>query len=169
MRDIVFVDTNILIYAHDTDAGPKRQRAIAALKGLWESGNGRLSVQVLQDFYLNVTRKLTTPVGAHANHCGHHHSGIGHRRDGADRVLGCTYSCVGRAGQGCPSFGGLGYLGAVIFGSVLGVCKAINFAHPKQTADHPGGTLNMAMPSVGSRSISCLPSNALTNSVDPGL
>ena len=50
MSDIVFVDTNILIYAHDTDAGPKRERAIAALKGLWESGNGRLSVQVLQEF-----------------------------------------------------------------------------------------------------------------------
>lgn len=62
MSDIVFVDTNILIYAHDADAGPKRERAIAALKELWESGNGRLSVQVLQEFYLNVTRKLATPV-----------------------------------------------------------------------------------------------------------
>jgi predicted nucleic acid-binding protein len=62
MSDVVFVDTNILIYAHDADAGPKRLRAEAILRELWDSGNGRLSVQVLQEFYVNATRKLSTPV-----------------------------------------------------------------------------------------------------------
>ena len=62
MSDIVFVDTNILIYAHDQDAGVKRERALAALTALWASGGGRLSVQVLQEFYVNVTRKLASPV-----------------------------------------------------------------------------------------------------------
>src|SRR5580658_8608726 len=62
MSDVVFVDSNILIYAHDADAGPKRERAVEKLTQLWESGAGRLSVQVLQEFYMNVTRKLATPV-----------------------------------------------------------------------------------------------------------
>ena len=62
MSDVVFVDSNILIYAHDADAGPKRGRAVESLRKLWESGGGRMSVQVLQEFYVNVTRKLATPV-----------------------------------------------------------------------------------------------------------
>ena len=62
MSGAVFVDTPILIYAHDTDAGPKRARAEAVLRELWASGAGRLSVQVLQEFYANATRKLATPV-----------------------------------------------------------------------------------------------------------
>src|SRR5438874_9832307 len=53
MSEIVFVDTNILIYAHDVDAGAKRSRAAEKLRQLWESGAGRLSVQVLQEFYVN--------------------------------------------------------------------------------------------------------------------
>lgn len=62
MSDVVFVDTNILVYAHDADAGAKRERAARTLQTLWDDGNGRLSVQVLQEFYLGVTRKLGTPV-----------------------------------------------------------------------------------------------------------
>jgi predicted nucleic acid-binding protein len=62
MSDVVFVDTNILIYAHDADAGIKRERAVEKLRQLWETGGGRLSVQVLQEFYVNVTRKLTMRV-----------------------------------------------------------------------------------------------------------
>jgi predicted nucleic acid-binding protein len=60
MSDVVFVDTNILVYAHDADAGEKHQRAVEILQGLWETDTGRLSVQVLQEFYINVTRKLAT-------------------------------------------------------------------------------------------------------------
>jgi predicted nucleic acid-binding protein len=62
MSVVTFVDSNVLIYAHDLDAGPKRERAIAKLQALWGAGTGRLSVQVLQEFYVNATRKLTTPV-----------------------------------------------------------------------------------------------------------
>lgn len=62
MSDVVFVDTNILVYAHDADAGVKRERAIETLRQLWEADTGRVSVQVLQEFYVNVTRKLTTRV-----------------------------------------------------------------------------------------------------------
>jgi predicted nucleic acid-binding protein len=61
----VFVDTNILIYAYDADAGAKRERAAARLRELWETGTGRLSVQVLQEFYVNATKKLSSPI-AHA-------------------------------------------------------------------------------------------------------
>ena len=61
MSAVAFVDSNILIYAHDLDAGVKRERAVAKLRELWASGTGRLSVQVLQAFYVNATRKLATP------------------------------------------------------------------------------------------------------------
>jgi predicted nucleic acid-binding protein len=62
MSDLVFVDTNILVYAHDADAGAKRDRAIETLRRLWDANTGRLSVQVLQEFYVNVTQKLATPL-----------------------------------------------------------------------------------------------------------
>lgn len=62
MSAIAFVDSNILIYAHDLDAGAKRERAIAKLRELWDSGTGRLSVQVLQEFFVNATQKLATPI-----------------------------------------------------------------------------------------------------------
>src|SRR5688572_4523773 len=62
MSDVVFVDTNILVYAHDADAGLNRERALEKLRQLWETDTGRLSVQVLQEFYINVTHKLATRV-----------------------------------------------------------------------------------------------------------
>jgi predicted nucleic acid-binding protein len=62
MSVVAFVDSNILIYAHDADAGVKRERAVAKLRELWDSGTGRLSVQVLQEFYVNLTQKLATPL-----------------------------------------------------------------------------------------------------------
>lgn len=62
MSVVTFVDSNILIYAHDLDAGEKRARAVTRLQDLWDMGTGRLSVQVLQEFYVNATRKLATPV-----------------------------------------------------------------------------------------------------------
>jgi len=64
MSDVVFVDSNVLIYAHDADAGEKRTKAVETLRQLWDSGGGRMSVQVLQEFYVNVTKKLTTPVAS---------------------------------------------------------------------------------------------------------
>ena len=64
MSAVAFVDSNILIFAHDLDAGVKRELAMAKLRELWDSGTGRLSVQVLQEFYVNVTQKLATPIAA---------------------------------------------------------------------------------------------------------
>ncbi len=60
MTEVVFVDTNILIYAHDRQAGEKRIRATRALERLWSEQTGRLSVQVLQEFYVTATQKLKT-------------------------------------------------------------------------------------------------------------
>jgi predicted nucleic acid-binding protein len=57
-----FVDTNILIYAHDADAGRKHETARAVLRDLWDQRNGVLSTQVLQEFYVNVTRKIAMPL-----------------------------------------------------------------------------------------------------------
>jgi predicted nucleic acid-binding protein len=59
-----FVDSNVLIYAHDSDSGLKRQQAAEHLTELWQSGMGLLSTQVLQEFYVNVTCKIGTPLPA---------------------------------------------------------------------------------------------------------
>lgn len=53
-----FVDTNILIYAHDGGAGMKHAKSVDLLARLFEQGAGALSVQVLAEFYSAVTRKL---------------------------------------------------------------------------------------------------------------
>jgi predicted nucleic acid-binding protein len=55
---IVFVDTNILIYSHDTHDVTKHRSAAKLLAELWASGMGVLSTQVLQEFYSAATRKL---------------------------------------------------------------------------------------------------------------
>ena len=56
-----FVDTNVLVYAHDAAAGPRHEMARALLEALWRSRRGCLSVQVLQEFYVTVTRKVANP------------------------------------------------------------------------------------------------------------
>jgi predicted nucleic acid-binding protein len=62
MNGKTFVDTNILIYAHDVDAKEKHRVAKEALSELWVDRAGFLSTQVLQEFYVNVTRKLSKPL-----------------------------------------------------------------------------------------------------------
>ena len=62
MSDRTFVDTNILIYAHNLDAGTKHEIAKAVLHELWSERTGILSMQVLPEFYVNVTRKIPTPL-----------------------------------------------------------------------------------------------------------
>lgn len=57
-----FVDTNILVYAEDRDAGSKHLIARDLVADLWRSGEGVLSVQVLQEFFVNVTRKIPRPL-----------------------------------------------------------------------------------------------------------
>ena len=59
MKDKLFVDTNILVYAHDLDAGVKYDQAKEMVTQLWESRNGVLSTQVLQEFYVTLTRKVS--------------------------------------------------------------------------------------------------------------
>ena len=59
-----FIDTNILVYAYDATAGEKRQAARAVVAGLWRTGNGLISTQVLQEFYVTVTRKVPRPLEA---------------------------------------------------------------------------------------------------------
>lgn len=62
MNGRTFVDTNVLIYAHDVDAGAKHKIANSVLRGLWGERTGVLSLQVLQEFYVNVTRKIGRPL-----------------------------------------------------------------------------------------------------------
>ena len=57
-----FVDTNILVYAHDRSAGLKHERAQRLLNGLWDSGEGALSTQVLQEVCVNFRRKVHRPL-----------------------------------------------------------------------------------------------------------
>jgi predicted nucleic acid-binding protein len=59
-----FVDTNILVYAYDVTAGDKHSRARALVEELWDSRQGCLSVQVLQEFFVTTTRKIPKPLDA---------------------------------------------------------------------------------------------------------
>ncbi|MBI1977067.1 MAG: PIN domain-containing protein [Candidatus Omnitrophica bacterium] len=54
----IFVDTNILVYAHDLDAQEKHQIAKTKIQSLWDqSFHPSTSIQVLQEFYVNLIRK----------------------------------------------------------------------------------------------------------------
>ena len=57
-----FLDTNILVYAYDLSAGRKHSLATQLVEACWEEENGCLSIQVLQEFYVTVTRKIATPL-----------------------------------------------------------------------------------------------------------
>jgi predicted nucleic acid-binding protein len=61
MSATVFVDTNVLVYARDGTEADKQRRAVEWMALLWELRLGRLSVQVLQEYYVTVTRKLDPP------------------------------------------------------------------------------------------------------------
>lgn len=62
MSDKCFLDTNILVYAHDRLAGTKHQRAAELTEQLWNDGTGVISTQVLQEFCYTVRRKLARPL-----------------------------------------------------------------------------------------------------------
>ncbi|MCC5806380.1 MAG: PIN domain-containing protein [Opitutales bacterium] len=58
MRSDVFIDSNILVYAHDEDAGPKRAAAKELIGGFWRRRETpSVSVQVLQEVHVNLVRK----------------------------------------------------------------------------------------------------------------
>jgi predicted nucleic acid-binding protein len=58
----IFVDTNVLVYAHDTTAGRKRDRAWAVIQELWNMGTGVISTQVLQELFVSLTQKIPMPI-----------------------------------------------------------------------------------------------------------
>jgi len=62
MPDKYFVDTNILLYAHDRHAGVKHERARKLIEDLWNSGQGVLSTQVLQELCVNLRHKIARPL-----------------------------------------------------------------------------------------------------------
>lgn len=58
MSDLSFVDTNILLYARDISEPQKQPVAQSLLRELWDRHTGRISVQVLNEYFVNVTAKL---------------------------------------------------------------------------------------------------------------
>jgi predicted nucleic acid-binding protein len=58
MSDKAFVDTNIFVYARDKGAGDKHGKAEELVSKLWETRGGRISVQVLNEYFVTVTQKL---------------------------------------------------------------------------------------------------------------
>ncbi len=62
MSDKCFVDTNILVYAHDLSKGAKHERARALIEKLWDTGGGVLSTQVLQELCISLRRKTARPL-----------------------------------------------------------------------------------------------------------
>ena len=66
MSDRYFVDTNILMYAHDKAAGTKHERAKALVEELWRNRTGVVSTQVLQELAVNLRKKAGRPLDAKA-------------------------------------------------------------------------------------------------------
>ena len=64
MSDKFFVDTDILVYAHDLTQGAKYEKARALVQKLWENENGVLSTQVLQELCVSLRRKVARPLSA---------------------------------------------------------------------------------------------------------
>jgi predicted nucleic acid-binding protein len=62
MKDKIFLDTNIIVYAHDRSSGDKHDAAREIMEYLWESRRGVISVQILQEFYVCVTQKIAQPL-----------------------------------------------------------------------------------------------------------
>jgi len=62
MKDKIFLDTNIIVYAHDRSSGDKHANAREIMDYLWENRKGVISVQVLQEFFVCVTKKIFKPL-----------------------------------------------------------------------------------------------------------
>jgi predicted nucleic acid-binding protein len=60
----LFVDTNVLVYAHDRGAGRKHELARELIERLWRERSGMISTQVLNELYVNVRRKAAAPISA---------------------------------------------------------------------------------------------------------
>ncbi len=57
----VFVDANVLIYAQDSAAPEKLRKSREIISLLSDSGDGVISTQVMQEFFVAATRKLNVP------------------------------------------------------------------------------------------------------------
>jgi predicted nucleic acid-binding protein len=57
-----FVDTNLLVYAYDRSAGDKQAICSRLVEECWENESGCVSMQVLQEFFVTVTRKIAKPL-----------------------------------------------------------------------------------------------------------
>jgi predicted nucleic acid-binding protein len=66
MTDRVFVDTNVLVYSRDASEPAKQRQAMAWMDHLWRRQTGRLSFQVLNEFYVTVTQKLQPGMEVHS-------------------------------------------------------------------------------------------------------
>ena len=62
MTEPAFVDSNILVYAHDRGAGERHEVARDLVLGLWRERTGVMSTQVLQETYVNLRRKAAQPL-----------------------------------------------------------------------------------------------------------
>jgi predicted nucleic acid-binding protein len=60
--DKVFVDTNVIVYAYDKDAGDKHRVAVNIMTDLWQAGLGTISTQILQEFFVTLTKKIPAPL-----------------------------------------------------------------------------------------------------------
>jgi predicted nucleic acid-binding protein len=58
----IFIDTNILVYAHDLSTGEKHRIAKELISTIWNNQNGHISIQVLQEFYVTITEKVKNPI-----------------------------------------------------------------------------------------------------------
>jgi predicted nucleic acid-binding protein len=58
----MLIDTNVLVCAYDRSEPDKQRRALEVLDALARSGDGRLSAQVLSEFFVNVTRRIAAPL-----------------------------------------------------------------------------------------------------------
>jgi predicted nucleic acid-binding protein len=64
MSDRVFVDTNVLVYAHDVSTGVKHEKARLLVERLWQDRIGAVSTQVLQELYVSLRRKAGRPLAS---------------------------------------------------------------------------------------------------------
>ena len=64
MADEILVDTNVLVYAYDRAEPRKQERALETLRRLAVGGRGRLSAQILGEFFRAVTQKIPSPLSA---------------------------------------------------------------------------------------------------------
>lgn len=63
-RQRQFVDTNIFLYAYDNSDPVKQKKAAALIKSLWDNRCGCISIQVLQELYVNLTGKIPYPISS---------------------------------------------------------------------------------------------------------